>query len=522
MNQERGTAKGRVYLVGAGPGDPGLLTLRGRRCLAAADVVVYDYLANPELLRFARPDARRVFCGKHGGTARPLSQDEINALLVQHARAGRAVVRLKGGDPFIFGRGGEEAQALIAAGISFEVVPGVTSATGVPAYAGIPLTHRDVTSTVTFVAGHGASGRGVADVPWAHLAHGGTLVLLMSTTQLGENLSRLRREGLAADTPAALIRWGTMPAQQTIVGTVGDLADRVAALHLRPPTVTVIGEVVRMRSDLAWFERRPLFGRSIVVTRARHQAETFIEALEALGAGVIHVPCIDVRFSAAATGLEDALRHLTHYEWVIFTSVNGVRAFLEGLAAIGGDTRQLGHARLAAIGSETARALAEAHLRADVVPNEFRAESLAATLGPEAVKGKRVLLPRAANARRVLPDTLRAFGALVDDVVAYHVETPKGGADAVRERLRERSVDLVTFASSTTVRHFMDLVGADAVRDAVSLEQPAGRRRVLVGCIGPVTAETAREVGLPVDVQPEEYTISGFTGAIVTRLAGGG
>jgi len=498
-----------------------LLTLSGRRCLAAADVIIYDYLANPELLRFARTEAERIFCGKHGGATRLLSQHEINGLLVERARAGLVVVRLKGGDPFIFGRGAEEAQELIAAGIPFEVVPGVTSATAVPAYAGIPLTHRDVTSTVTFVAGHSAASRSGAEVPWAHLAHGGTLVLLMSTTQLAENLSRLHREGLPAETPAALIRWGTMPAQQTIVGTLGDLADRVAALQLRPPTVVVIGEVVRMRSDVEWFEKRPLFGRSIVVTRARHQAGMFIEELEALGAGVVHVPCIDVLFPSSSTELDDALRGLERYEWIVFTSANGVRAFLDRLAVVGGDTRRLGHARLAAIGSETAKVLERAHLRADVVPNEFRAESLAATLGPDAVRGRRVLLPRAANARRVLPDTLRAFGALVDDVVAYRVETPKGDGGGVRQRLTERSVDLVTFASSTTVRHFMDLVGGDAVRKAVSLEQPHGRRRVLVGCIGPVTAETAREVGLPVDVQPEEYTISGFTRAIVARLGGG-
>jgi uroporphyrinogen III methyltransferase/synthase len=340
----------------------------------------------------------------------------------------------------------------------------------------------------------------------------------MSTTQLAENLSRLRREGLPASTPAALIRWGTMPGQQTIVGTLGDLADQAAALRLRPPTVVVVGEVVRLRGELSWFEKRPLFGRTIVVTRARHQARAFIEELEALGAGVVHVPCIDVRAPTSSAELDDALRRLERYEWIVFTSVNGVHAFLDRLAAIGGDTRRLGCARLAAIGSETAKALEDAHLRADVVPSEFRAEGLAAALGPDAVRGRHVLLPRAAGARRVLSDTLRAFGASVDDVVAYRVETPEGGGDDVRRRLDERSVDLVTFASSTTVRHFVDLVGADAVRAAVSREQPPGRGRVLVGCIGPVTAGTARELGLPVDVQPQEYTIAGFTRAIVAGL----
>jgi uroporphyrinogen III methyltransferase/synthase len=514
---------GKVYLVGAGPGDPGLLTLRGRRCLAAADVIVYDYLANPELLRFAKLGAERVFCGKHGGSIRLLSQEEINRLLVDRARAGKVVVRLKGGDPFIFGRGGEEAQELVAAGIPFEVVPGITSATAVPAYAGIPLTHREVTSTVTFVAGHTAApGGGGAEVPWSHLAHGGTLVLLMSTTQVADNLGRLRAAGLPPATPAALIRWGTMPAQETIVGTVGDLAERVAARRLRPPTVVVIGEVVRLRDQVRWFEERPLFGRSIVVTRASHQAAAFIDELEALGAGVVHVPCIEVVPPPSLGDLDAALARLEAYDWIVFTSVNGVQAFLDRLATSAGDIRRLGHVRLAAIGPETGRALARAHLHADVVPGEFRAEVLASALGRDAVGGRRVLLPRAATARAVLPELLRRAGAVVDDVAAYDVRVPATDATAIRRRLSERTVDLLTFASSTTVRHFVDLVGADAVREAVAETQPGGRRRVRVACIGPVTAETALALGMPVDIQPRQYTIAALTEAIVGHFCNGG
>ncbi len=513
---------GRVHLVGAGPGDPGLLTLRGRRCLEAADVVVYDYLANPALLRFVRPTAERIFCGKHGGDAPILTQEQINRLLVERARAGKVVVRLKGGDPFIFGRGGEEAQDLVAAGIPFEVVPGVTAATAVPACAGIPLTHRDFTSTVTFVAGHAAAEKTESVIPWRHLAHGGTLVLLMSTTQLAANLSALCRHGLPVDTPAALIQWGTMPAQQTVVGTVGDLAERVARLGLRPPTVVVVGQVVALREQLGWFETRPLFGRSIVVTRAREQAAELVERLEALGAGILPVPAIAIGAPPSFAPLDDALGRLDEYRWVVFTSVNGVDGFFRRLRETGGDVRRLAGARLAAIGPETARALAHAHLRADLVPAEFRAEALIDAMGDERLAGCRVLLPRAAVARDVLPAALRARGAVVDDVPVYAVHAPVVETSEVRRRLRDRTVDLLTFASSVTVRHFVDLVGAEIVREAVARPDPRTGRRVHVGCIGPVTAGTARELGLPVDILPATYTIPAFTDAIIAYFCEGG
>jgi uroporphyrinogen III methyltransferase/synthase len=504
---------GTVYLVGAGPGDPGLLTLRGKRCLGRADVVVYDYLANPRLLRFAAPGAECIFCGKHGGGTGIMKQAEINALLVEQARAGKTVVRLKGGDPLLFGRGGEEACALQEAGIRFEIVPGVTSASAVPAYAGIPLTHRDYGSSVTIVSGQGAADKEGADVPWEHLAHGGTLVLLMSVTQLAANLGRLREAGLSAATPAALVRWGTKPGQEVIVGTVGDLGARVALLRVRPPAVVVVGNIVGLRERLQWFETSPLFGRRIVVTRARRQASDFVDRLEARGAEVIELPAIEIVPPESFETLDAALHRLPEYGWVIFTSVNGVEAFLARVMAIGGDLRRLGGARLAAIGSETARALERAHLRADVVPGEFRAEALAAELGG-AVQGERILLPRAEGARAILPETLRSLGARVDDVAVYRTRVPDVSVVEIRDRLASGTIDLLTFASSSTVRNFVGLVGAEQLRAGLAARGPDGTRILRVGCIGPITAATAAELGLPVDVQPSTYTIPAFVEAI--------
>jgi len=508
---------GTVYLVGAGPGDPGLLTLRGKRCLGRADVVVYDYLANPRLLRFAAPGAECIFCGKHVGGTRIMKQEEINALLIEQARAGKTVVRLKGGDPLLFGRGAEEACALRAAGIPFEIVPGVTSASAAPAYAGIPLTHRDYGSSVTIVSGQGAEGKEGVDVPWEHLAHGGTLVLLMSVTQLALNLERLRESGLPAATPAALVRWGTKPVQQVVVGTVGDLGARVAMERIRPPAVVVIGNIVRLREQLQWFETSPLFGRRIVVTRARHQASDLVDRLEARGAEVIELPAIEIVAPDSFETLDAALRRLPEYGWVIFTSVNGVEAFLARLMAVGGDLRRLGGARLAAIGSETARALERAHLRADVIPDEFRAEALATAL-EGAVRGERILLARAEGARALLPETLRSLGAHVDDVAVYRTRVPDVSIVEVRDRLASGTIDLLTFASSSTVRNFVALVGAERLRAALAARGPGGARILRVGCIGPITAATAVDLGLPVDVQPSTYTIPAFVEAIAAAF----
>ena len=505
------SAAGRVSLVGAGPGDPGLLTVRGRRCLEECDVVIYDNLSNPALLAHTRRDAEIVFTGKHGSGVR-LTQDEITAVMLDRARAGKWVVRLKGGDPFIFGRGGEEALECVRAGIPFEIVPGVTSAVAAPAYAGIPLTHRDLASTVTFVTGH-ESDKPVdaSGVPWQALAaQGGTLVLYMSVLQLAENLARLVASGLPPDTPAAAVRWGTTARQQVIHGTAATLADVARARGLRPPAVVVIGEVVRLAPELGWFERRPLFGRRIVVTRARAQAGAFASLLEEQGGEVVALPTIATVPPERWDAVDAALATLGSYRWLVLTSQNGAEVFFDRLRALGRDVRELAGVRIAAIGPQTAAAVEARGLRVALVPTEYRAEAVGDALVAAGVAGERVLLARAAAARNVLPERLAAAGARVDEVALYRTVVPPEAAAAAALFAGDRKPDLVTFTSSSTVTHFASLFpGHDLARvfDGVA-----------VGCIGPITAATARDLGLRVDVEPETYTIPAFAAAIVRHF----
>ena len=502
--------EGKVYLVGAGPGDPGLLTLRGKACLEEADVVVYDALANPALLGHARPDAERIFAGKRAG-APGLPQEEINRLLVERCRAGQVVARLKGGDPFIFGRGGEEAEALAAAGCPFEVVPGVSSAVAVPAYAGIPLTHRDLTSTVAFVTGHEDPTREESGLSWEALAGGiGTLVFLMGVGTLPTIARRLIAHGRPPGTPVAVIRWGTTPRQQTVVGTLADIASKVEAAGLSPPAITVVGEVVHLRQVLNWFERKPLFGKTVVVTRAREQASAFARLLEAAGAEVLEAPAIALEPPASWASLDEALARLDTYAWVLFTSANGVRAFAERLGARGLDWRALGPCRLAAIGPATAEALAVYGMRADRVAEEFTAEGLLAALGDEPVAGKRLLLPRAEVARETLPEELRRRGAAVDVVPVYRTVSDLGAAAALREAFKARRVAAVTFTSSSTVQNFVEMLKGE--------DLPAFLDGVRIACIGPVTAETARRHGLSPDILPTAHTIPALAEALVAAL----
>ena len=498
---------GRVSLVGAGPGDPGLLTLRGQRCLTGADVVVYDNLSNPALLGFARPDAEIVFTGKHGTGVR-LSQDEISAIVLDRARAGRWVVRLKGGDPFVFGRGGEEALECVRAGIPFEVVPGVTAAVAAPAYAGIPLTHRDLASTVSFVTGHESEKpEGAPAVAWDALAReGGTLVLFMSMLQLAANLRRLTDAGLPASTPAAVIRWGTTARQQVLRGTVATLPGLAAARGLRPPAVVVIGDVVRLADDLAWYERRPLFGRRIVVTRPPHQARAFATLLEDDGAEVVAVPTIATVPPADLAPVDRALARLGGYAWLVLTSQNGVEAFFERLRATGRDVRELAGVAIAAIGPQTRAAVEARGLRVALTPDVYRAEAVADALIAGGVAGRRVLLARAAGARAVLPERLAAAGAAVDDVPLYRIALPDDAARARAVLEAEARPDLITFTSSSTVTNFARLFPGRPLAEVL--------RGVAVGCIGPVTAATARDLGLEVDIEPAEYTIPAFAAAI--------
>ncbi|MCE5242654.1 MAG: uroporphyrinogen-III C-methyltransferase, partial [Desulfobacteraceae bacterium] len=494
-----------VYLVGAGPGDPGLMTLRGREVLGLAQVVIYDYLANEEFLKFAPPDAERIYVGKKGGD-HTLSQDGINALLVEKGRE-NTVVRLKGGDPFVFGRGGEEAQVLVGEGIPFEIVPGVTAAIAVPAYAGIPLSHRDFTASMAFITGHEREDKGDSKVDWDKLATGvGTLVFFMGVKNLPEICKSLISHGRPARTPVAAIRWGTTPEQQTVTGTLEDIVERVHQAGLKPPAITVVGEVVGLRDELNWFENRPLFGRRIVVTRAREQASEFSALLRELGAACIEFPTIEIAPPPSWEPLDEAIGRLSSYHWVIFTSVNGVRFFMERLWAAGLDVRELKGLRLAAIGPATAEALAGFGLRPDMVPAEYRAEALLDGLAGEEIAGRRFLMPRAMVARDILPGTLRERGAAVDVVPAYETVLPKEGRGEIAERFRNGEIDCLTFTSSSTVSNFFGLFEGEEILTAL--------RGTAIACIGPITARTAEKYGLQVGIMPSEYTIKALVEAI--------
>jgi uroporphyrinogen III methyltransferase/synthase len=502
-------AGGRVSLVGAGPGDPGLLTVRGRRCLEGADVVIYDNLSNPALLVHARPDAEIVFTGKHG-EGRRLTQDEISALIVEHARTGRWVVRLKGGDPFIFGRGGEEAVACVGAGIPFEIVPGVTAAIAVPAYAGIPLTHRDHASTVTFVTGHErAKTDPDPSVPWERLAQErGTLVLFMSVLQLEANLQRLIEGGIDPATPAAAIRWGTTARQEVLTGTVATLPQLAAARRLRPPAIVVIGEVAGLAAELDWVTRRSLFGRRIVVTRPAHQVQDFATLLEERGAEVVAMPTIATVPPASWAPVDAAFARLGGYAWLVLTSQNGVEAFFTRLRTTGHDVRALHGVSIAAIGPQTRAAVEARGLQVALTPAVYRAEAVADALLASGIAGRRVLLARAGGARTVLPEQLVAAGAVVDDVALYRTVLPAVPAGLRALFAGEAKPDMVTFTSSSTVTNFARLFDGQELRDVL--------RGVAVGCIGPITAATARTHGLAIAVEPPEFTIPALTTAIET------
>jgi uroporphyrinogen III methyltransferase / synthase len=503
---EEEAPRGFVSLVGAGPGDPGLLTLKGVEALRQSQVVIYDHLVNERLLEYAPPEAERIYAGKKGGH-HALEQEEISALLIGRAKQGKRVVRLKGGDPFTFGRGGEAAQDLVEHGISFEVVPGVSSAVAVPAYAGIPLTHRDYASTVGFITGHEEAGRKSSRVAWSKIATGlDTLVFLMGYAQLPSIAERLIHEGRNPETPAALIRWGTLPRQETIVGTLRDIARRGEEAHFGPPALLVVGEVVRLRSTLGWFEHKPLLGKRIVVTRTRGQASVLSRLLEAQGAEVIPVPVIEILPSPDYRKLDGAIGSIQDYDWIIFTSVHGVQYFWNRLRARGKDARELKGIRLAAIGPATASALRDRGLEPDLVPPEFRAESILDGMKGEILDGKKILLPRAAKARDLLPKELTARGARVTVVEAYRTAQPKVDFERVVEQLDRGEIDVATFTSSSTVHHFMEGSG--------SRGRKALKKGTVIACIGPITADSAREHGLEVRVQPRAYTIPALVKAI--------
>jgi uroporphyrinogen III methyltransferase/synthase len=499
---------GFVSLIGAGPGDPGLLTLRGAEALAGADVVVHDYLANPVLLAHARPDAELIYVGKKAGS-HSRSQEEINVLLVDRASAGLRVARLKGGDPFVFGRGGEEALALIDAGLPFEVIPGVSSAVAAPAYAGIPVTHRGLASSFAVITGHEDPAKEESAIDWSRLATStDTLVFLMGVGNLPQIVAKLMAHGRPPETPVALVRWGTMPNQQVVSGTLADIVDRVRAVDLKPPAVTIVGQVAGLRQQLHWFEDRPLFGQRVLVTRTRQQASALSARLRALGAEAIELPTISISPPDDRTPLDRAIAEVSHYDWIIFTSVNGVGQFWEQLACAGLDARALYGVQLAAIGPATAARLGEYGLRADYMPDEYVAEAIAAGLGD--VRGQRVLLPRADIARPALADLLRQNGATIVEVAAYRTLRPRMDADKL-SRLLAR-VTVATFTSSSTVSNL-----AAMAQDA-GLELPQALAQATIACIGPITAATARELGLQVTVVAKAYTIEGLVEALLGHL----
>jgi uroporphyrinogen III methyltransferase / synthase len=501
--------KAMVYLVGAGPGDPELITLKGARCIARADVLIYDYLAAKALLNHAHAGCECIYVGKQGGD-HTLTQEEINALIVSKAREGKIVTRLKGGDPFIFGRGGEEAEVLVSAGIEFEIVPGVTSAIAAPAYAGIPLTHRQFTSTVAFITGHEDPTKSESNIEWEALAKGiGTLVFLMGVKNLPHIVDRLRRFGRAADTPVALVRWGSTPQQKTVTGTLADIVERSRQAGMRAPAIIVIGQVVSLRDSLQWFERRPLLGRRIVVTRARAQASDLIQRLADLGADCLQAPTIRVTAPEHWEPLDAAIADLRRYDWIVFTSVNGVDFFFERLAAAGQDVRALSHIHTASIGPATARRLRCHGLNTDILPETYQAESVVAAFSRHPLNDVQILLPRARQARTILPEELRRMGAIVDEVTAYQTVQSDENAEQMLAALREGTIDMVTFTSSSTATNFRALLP-----DATAEQLMQG---VTVACIGDITAESARKLGFKVDIVADVFTIDGLCDAIVNH-----
>jgi len=494
---------GTVCLVGAGPGDLGLVTLRAKECIENADVIVYDHLANPETLRWARDDAEIIYAGKEPGGSQ-LSQEEINALLIEKAREGKQVVRLKGGDPFVFGRGAEEAKAIADVGVRFEIVPGITSAIAGPAYAGIPMTHRAHNSQVTFFTGHEDPAKAESAIDYAALAKlGGTQVMLMGVERLGSITSEMLKQGVRSGLPVALVRSATTGQQETLTGTLADIAQKAIASDFKAPAVAVFGEVVALRDRLNWYEKRPLLGKRIVVTRTRKQASVLSDKLRALGAHVIELPTIRIEPPSDLREFAEIVQGAHIYDWIVFTSANGVDAFFEVFFKLYDDAREIGGVRIAAIGPATAQRVKDFHLHVDLQPDEFVAEAVAREFKKqESIENLRILLVRAEKARDVLPRELSAAGAIVDEAFAYRTVPETRDTSGARRQLAQDGADLITFTSSSTIENFL----------ALGLPWPKGMR---IASIGPITSKTARDQGLKVDVEARRHDIDGLVQAVM-------
>ena len=508
-------SKGKVFLVGAGPGDPKLLTIKGMQCITDVDVIIYDRLVNPTLLNYAKPDAELIYAGKSPGR-HALTQDDINLILVQKAREGKSVVRLKGGDPFVFGRGGEEVEMLTEHGIPYEIVPGITSAIAAPEYAGIPVTHRKYASSFAVITGHEADVKDTQRISWDKVAKGAdTLIFLMGMRNLPVIVERLIEHGRDENEAIALIRWGTTPEQETLVGALSDIVEKAKAEKFESPAVIVVGEVVTLREKLAWFEKKPLFGKRVIVTRATRQASALADKISALGGETWEFPTIEIAPPPSFDQMDEAINRIETYQWIIFTSVNGVQSFFDQLKFLRKDIRDLKGIKLCAIGTRTQAELEQFGLIVDCVPKEYRAEAIVEGLNDKIASGERVLLPRAETARKLLPQALSEKGVVVDEVIAYRTIQGKGNVQRVTELLQSKRAHAVTFTSSSTVTNFVNMLNADNLSELL--------QDVVVASIGPITSQTAQELGIHVDVEAKEYTIDGLIAALLEyfEMAGG-
>ncbi len=511
-----------MYLVGAGPGNIGLLTVKGLKCLQKAEVVIYDFHLNAQILNYISHDAEFIYAGKRGGH-HTMTQDEINATIVAKGKEGKIVCRLKGGDPFVFGRGGEEAQILVREGIRFEVVPGVSSSVAAPAYAGIPLTHRLYSSSFAVIPGYEDTTKEESSIDWSKLATGvGTLVFLMAVKNIGVLTQKLIENGRDPDTPVAVIRWGTRPDQRTLQGSLKDIADLVLERDIKPPAVMVVGEVVNLRQELKWYELKPMFGHRILVTR--EHAEGF-EELEELGAEVVQFSTVEIVPPQSWEGLDGCIEGISSYDWVIFTSANGVRYFFRRLFEKGVDIRDLKGLKICAIGAKTAGEIRKFGLKVDLVPEEFRAEGLIEAFTKAAgdqqsavssknkglLRGVKLLLPRAEVAREIFPEKVRELGGVIDVPVTYRAVKPEYHGKRMRRFLKEGRITIATFTSAATFNNFMEIMGEDS--DELL-------RNVAIAVIGPVTAKAVEKAGLKVGIMPEEATVEAMVEEIKRWAAG--
>lgn len=502
--------KAICYLAGAGPGDPGLLTLKARECIAKADVIVYDYLCNPAILKWAPGKAEIIYAGKKAGD-HTLSQQEINALLVEKTRAGNTVVRLKGGDPFLFGRGGEEAEALADAGLDFEIIPGVSSAISGPAYAGIPVTHREHASQFTVFTGHEDPAKPESALDYKAIAsQPGTKVMLMGVERIGKITSALMEHGADPRMPVALVQWATTGKQRTITGHLDNIAKIVAETDFKPPAVAIFGGVVNMREKLNWFEKRPLFGKRMVITRTRKQSGTLSAGLAELGADVFELPTIRIEQPKNLMEFGQLVQDSHTYDWLVFTSPNGVDAFFEMFYKLYDDARDIGGARIAAIGPATAQRVKKFHLKVDLMPDEAITEGILREFEKHgSVENEKILIVRAEVTREILAKELTARGAIVDEAIAYRTVQETGDVSGGLERFKSEGADMITFTSSSTAENFM----------ALKLPLPPGLK---TASIGPVTSSTMKELGLRVDVEAKEHDVPGLIKAIRKYWLGNG